>query len=232
MRKHADIITKTIRSYKAVSVIAVIVIGLLYFKGTTINLGPTASDKDDPVSIVSAPVVSAPIVSAMKADRGKAGIDQSSKYIESYMAKFIMEKGFGRDNIELAEILSNNGYKDLALHTYIQAISESSGNIVYPLISAGMMLEDLGEPDKFRSLALDAISRHPNDIDVYSSLAEFYMERNMLNESANILQVGMYYNADREDYQSLYNNYQEFIINYNAEYSDIDNEGTASEQRL
>lgn len=224
MRKHTDIITKMKSPCKAVAIVTVIVIGLLYFKGNPINPGSTSSVRDDPSSMVSSSVVS-----AMKADTVKVEIDQRSKHIESYTAKFIMEKGFGRDNIELAEILFNNGYKDLALHTYIRAINESSGNISYPLISAGMMLEELGEPDKFRSLALDAISRHPNDIDVYSSLAEFYMERKMLDESASILQIGMYYNADREDYQSLYNNYQGFIFNYNAEYSEIDNKGPDSE---
>lgn len=142
--------------------------------------------------------------------------DNNNIIVSDYITSFVAADSYQEYTLNrLGDLLDENGYKQEAVDAYDKAIKENKGDIAASLIAIGNIVTKDGNIDDFYDYSLSIINLYPNDNSLYESLADFFRERGAFQQGLLLLENGMQYNSDNDNYFIFYNNYRDFIDNLN-----------------
>jgi tetratricopeptide (TPR) repeat protein len=134
--------------------------------------------------------------------------------VNDFITSFINENRYEDNTLNrLGDLLRENGYKQEALDAYDQAIQQNKGDIAASLIAIGDIETEDSGVDAFFDYSVSVINLHRNDNNIYESLADFFREKGVSELGVQLLEYGLQYNSDNNNYINFYNSYRDFIYN-------------------
>jgi tetratricopeptide (TPR) repeat protein len=136
--------------------------------------------------------------------------------VSDYIKSFIKADSYQENTLNrLGDSLNESGYKQEAVDAYDQAIQENKGDIAASLIAIGDIVTEEGNIEDFFDYSLSVINLHPNDNNLYESIADFFREKGEYQIGLQLLDAGLQYNSENNNYLLFYNSYRAFIDGIN-----------------